>query len=271
MKKGWKKPLAAVLVAATVLGTAMEPAFISDNTVYAAQTAQNVLDETIEVGSSKTFKQYDVTGDGKADTLKIKATKKSVEVYVNGKKAYTKKTKTFEDVMVSLYTLKGKKPMLALNSDWYSQLFSTLLQYKSGKFVQQINMSNEKGFAFGRDLKITADKITVNYQEQYCIGNATFAYTYTKKSGKWSSSKYGKFVPESYNESKITAIKNFPVYTSVNLKKKAFTVKSGTNATVKKCTVHKGKFYIQLAYKGKKGWIKDAGPQAGIFNIVIAD
>ena len=160
MKKGWKKQLAAVLVAATVLGTAMEPAFISDNTVYAAQTAQNVLDETIEVGSSKTFKQYDVTGDGKADTLKIKATKKSVEVYVNGKKTYTKKTKTFEDVMVSLYTLKGKKPMLALNSDWYSQLFSTLLQYKSGKFVQQINMSNEKGFAFGRDLKITADKIT---------------------------------------------------------------------------------------------------------------
>ena len=69
MKKGWKKQLAAVLVAATVLGTAMEPAFISDNTVYAAQTAQNVLDETIEVGSSKTFKQYDVTGDGKADTL----------------------------------------------------------------------------------------------------------------------------------------------------------------------------------------------------------
>ena len=79
MRKRWKKPLAAVLVAATVLGTAMEPAFVPDNTVYAAETAQNVLDETIEAGSSKTFKQYDVTGDGKADTLKIKAGKTSVE------------------------------------------------------------------------------------------------------------------------------------------------------------------------------------------------
>lgn len=271
MKKGWKKPLATVLVAATVLGTAMEPAFISDNTVYAAQTAQNVLDETIEVGSSKTFKQYDVTGDGKADTLKIKAGKKSVEVYVNSKKAYTKKTKIFESVTACLYTLDGKKPMLALNSDWYSQLYSTLLQYKSGKFVQQINMSNERGFAFGRDLKITADKITVNYQEQYCIGNATFAYTYTKKGSKWNCAKYGKFVPESSSESGITAIKNFPVYTSVNLKKKAFTVKNGTNVTVEKCRAYKGKLYIQLAYKGKNGWIKDNGRQAGIFNIVIAD
>lgn len=271
MKKGWKKSLAAMMLAATVLGTAMEPALAPDNTVYAAETAQRVLNESISVGNSKTYKQYDVTGDGKADTLKIKAGENSVEVYVNTKKAYTKKASISEEVMVCLYTLDGQKPMLALNSDWYSQLFSTLLQYKSGKFVQQINMCNERGFAFGRNLTITANKITVNYEEQYCIGNATFAYTYTKKSGKWSSSKYGTYQPESYNKSGMTAIKNFPVYTSVNLKKKAFTVKSGANVKVKKCTVHKGKFYIQLAYKGKTGWIKDAGPQAGIFNIVIAD
>ena len=270
MKKGWKKSLAAVMLAATVLGTTTEAAFVSNNTVYAAETAQRVMEETISVGNTKTYKQYDVTGDDKADTLKVKVGKKSVVLYVNGKKAYTQKASVFEDVMVSLYKMDGKTPMLALNSDWYSQIFSKLLQYKSGKFVQQINMSNARGFAWGRDLKITPNKITVNYMEEHCIGNSTFAYTYTKKNGKWNCSKYGKYVPESYNGSGISAIKSFPVYKNVDLKTKAFTVKNGANVQIKKCRVYKGKFYIQIAYKGKKGWIKDNGSQAGIFNAVFA-
>ena len=62
-------------------------------------------------------------------------------------KSYTqKKARVFDLLDVCLYKIEGEKPMLALCTDWYSDLFSVLLQYDSGKLVKQINMYSIKHF-----------------------------------------------------------------------------------------------------------------------------
>lgn len=265
-----KKVSAVILLLATTLSIMVDGTFIPNNVVQASETAQKELEDWIDSGKSKTYNIYDVTGDGKSDTLKIKVGKKSVAVIVNGKKLYTKKATVFESVKVCLYKIEGEKPMLALCTDWYSDLFSVLLQYDSGKLVKQINMYSKKGFSWANSLKITRDKITVYYMEQYCTGNTTFAYTYTKRNGKWYSSKYGTYVQEEYSKPSLPVIKGFTAYNNIDLKEKAFSVKKGMKVKVKRCRVYKDEFYIEISCKGKTGWIKDFGNQAGVFEANFA-
>ena len=87
-----KKVSAVILLLATTLSIMVDGTFIPNNVVQASETAQKELEDWIGSGKSKTYNIYDVTGDGKSDTLKIKVGKKSVAVIVNGKKLYTKKS-----------------------------------------------------------------------------------------------------------------------------------------------------------------------------------
>lgn len=258
--------LLAFVMALTVLAV---PAAVS-RPVQASSYAKKVLDNWVGIGTSKTVSQYDLTGNGKADTLKISATSKGVKVYVNGKKAYEKKAEIFEDIRFCLYKQQKGGMLLAVRPDWYSEQFATLLRYKSGKYVQKVNLYGAMGIGEIDSLKISSKKIVVPYVESRGIGNATFDYTYTLKKGKWVISKYGTNPDISKDSTKLTVLKKFTAYKDVNSKSKAFTPKVGSEVQVKKCRVYKGKFYVQLSYKGKTGWIKDPGTTAGWFNAVIA-
>ena len=245
---------------------------ISRNSCDTAYAAGNmIMRGYASVGDEKTFTDYDMTGDGKKDTLKLKVTHNSAVIYINGKKVYTKKAGIFESVNMLAFKRKGEAPLIVLKTDWYSQMFSVLLQYKSGKLVQKLNLYDKRGF--GEVTKTTGNKMTILFDGKYCVGNGAFSYTYSKKHGKWISSKYGiynkKYMPSS---SGLIAAKDFSVYQNYASKRKSSVIKKGTKCKVKKCILYKGKFYIQLNYRGKKGWIVDRGVNAGLFsNIVIAD
>lgn len=261
-----KKVSAVILLLATTLSIMVDGTFIPNNVVQASETAQKELDDWIDSGKSKTYNIYDVTGDGKSDTLKIKVAQNGVTIFVNGKKAYSRKNGDLNSIDVSLYKIENEVPILAINAGMDSSSYGVVLRYASGKLVKQFDLEDEKGFAFGRELRVASDKITAYFLRTYCVGTVYFAYTYTYKNGKWNCSKYGDYYLGEVGKKNIKVLKNFTTYKEPGLKSKAFTVKKGSSVKILKCRLYKDNMHIKLECKGKKGWIKDYGYDSEMFD-----
>ena len=78
----------------------------------AAQAAQK---SNIGLKSNKTYTQYDITGNGKADTIRVNfKSEKYFNIQINGKTAYKLNASEICKINVNLYTLKGNKHFLKL-------------------------------------------------------------------------------------------------------------------------------------------------------------
>lgn len=230
---------------------------------------QSVRAESVKLSVGKTYTRYDVTNDGTADSIKVKIYKTDsdeyydgVQIYVNGKKAYSAKDQFYHAYARIQYSDSGTEYLeLWTSTDGDGVEFHKLLKYKSGKLKSVLNLCRVQGF--GTIEKIQKDKIKVSYQHCYytTIGLADFEYTYTNHNGKWTESKYGTnpavYVQNSTKTTtKLTAAKSFKTYSTVGGKTVAFTVHKGNTVQVKKCRVYKYAAYIQLKCGSKTGWIK---------------
>ncbi|WP_373219426.1 hypothetical protein [Ruminococcus sp. 5_1_39BFAA] len=246
--------------------------------------------QVVKLKTNKTYKKYDITGDRKNDTLKIKISKhstygyyNSLAVVINGKTAYSFNNKYFyanspyNEVDIRLYTLKNGKPFLFL----YAQAENGdgpvcgVFQYKSGKLKQIINFQTLfQGYGShlsGDVISINGNKITTEYYiMSYVLGPCSVKYNYTYKNGTLKRTSnvtkfdgiysYGKDTRIFYANKKLTA------YTATNAKTKAFTVKKGTAVQVDKCYCNGKSMLVRVKYKGKYGWIKAAKGYPGESN-----
>ena len=120
-----------------------------------ATRASNGRESLVDIYVNSSYSNYDITGDGKADTIKVKTLGTmapgtysgqpthydGLAIYVNGREALKLTKKAFntshDGYALQLATLNNGKVFLYVRSKWYNQLDTTnrLYRYKSGKLV----------------------------------------------------------------------------------------------------------------------------------------
>ena len=127
----------------------------------------------ISLKTNVTYKNYDVTSDGKADSFKVQfKPRKYLRFYVNGKKVYSASAKDIFKIDIELSTLKNKKNFIHLKKIFYyddlvqSDIFLT---YSKGKFIKSTDVrSHMNGYDSLRNesfvQKVGADYIRVREQ-----------------------------------------------------------------------------------------------------------
>ncbi len=262
-----------ILAIATVL---LAACFLTIPTEAAGKKVKNPTKVTLK--ANKTYDKYDVTGDGRADTIKIRIKKDEYDTYYSLKIAVNEKTRyemkeefsSFWDYEFVLYTLKNGKPFLSINTYLNNGdgPLNGLFQYKSGKMKQVADfntfLSGNWKYGYhsnGRVLNVKGNSI---YTEQglmgYTLGVFDVEIRYEYKAGtlRRSSNNY-KFTfinGDGKSKNLFKTGKKLTVYKSASAKKKAFTVKTGKYVRVTKC-YHNGKVMrYKIKYGNKYGWIK---------------
>ena len=217
--------------------------------------------------TTKTFKKYDITGDGKADTLKIKAGAYKVRIYVNGKLRKTVKESYAYDYEVTYLRTSTKHPFLLVKATYDNgDGAQRLLQYKKGTFKV---IAKEGGFADARWVTAKAKgknvKVTYEWDSSYTTGCTYLTYTYKWKKGtlKRTSRTTSNIHVYSWAEGMssvkkpwLTLNTGITLYTKAGGKKKVVKAKAGAKLKVVAITVKKGnKVYYKMKTKaGKTGW-----------------
>lgn len=248
--------------------------WISGIILWYPQDVSAANPQSVELKPNKTYTAYDITGDKKKDTIKIKITKDSysdgnsaLSVIINGKVAYSFKNQFFYGTCIRLYTLKNGKPFLYLyasdsNGDGP---VCAVFQYKNRKLSKIINFNSLfKGYGthlYGNVISISGNTITTEYYiSSYVLGYCTVRYKYSYKDGTLKRTSSTANFSETYSYGKKTktfyANKNLTAYTSTRATKKAFTVKRREAVQVDKCYCSGGKMLVRIKYKGKYGWLK---------------
>lgn len=239
----------------------------------------------VTLKADKTYKNYDITGDQKKDTIKIKTGKHvsydwkdKLSVIINGKTCYKFTNQYFEgEPTIRLYTMTNGKKFLYLDAQSTNGdgPVCAVFQYKSGKLKKVIDF--HKLFeGYGSHLRGSVQKVKGNtlYTEYYVMswstGPSTIKVNYTYKNGTLKRTGNTYQYKENYSYGKKTttfyANKSLAATTGANSSKKAFTVKKGGKVTVSKCYSNGKKMLIQVKYKGKYGWIKALNGYPGYGN-----
>ncbi|WP_373211965.1 hypothetical protein [Ruminococcus sp. 5_1_39BFAA] len=265
MKK--RRILQVLLICFLMLGICMVPA----KKVQAAGPTAATL------RANKTYKTYDITGDGNKDRFRVGTVYDSqheactgLSVRINNKVVYTLSDSHFYNVTIERYTLKNGKPFIYIctkGDNDYADLCA-LFQYRSGKFRKVIDFrtlfGNHGSNKSGRIVKISGDTVTARfYLMSYTVGPCNIEYTYKYSGGTLKrSSKYGTFdsiYTNGRDNRTFVANRNFAVFKSPGSTAKAFTLKKGKKVTATgKCWLYNGKMYIQIKYKKNYAWVKAA-------------
>ncbi len=237
-----------------------------------AKTANNLLEV------NKTYTQYDVTGDKKADKLLISAPYneryqmyEGCDVFINGKKALSYNTST------SLYTYSIEARRLKLdNGKTYLALLRTIenydipgaaiYQYKKGKLKKVIDLDSMSKIGYHnnvRKITVSGNKIGVTYGEMsYSLGAISFRLDYQYKKGKMTQKTTQPKLKETYldylKQSYWTANLTMNVLKSPGGKKIA-TLKPEKKVKIDKIYLNAKhtKIYLHVKIKGgKSGWVK---------------
>lgn len=243
----------------------------------------------VQAASQKTLKtditytKYDITGDGKADTIRLTPIRwnenytdseyKSLKIRVNGVLAYTFKSNEVYDNKVydfytygfsaKLITLDNKKTFLYVEGycDNYDTV-SCLLQYNSKtKKFRQIAYFND---VFGNPGHINTSIKSVKgntvvihvYYQSNTIAGIMVDITYKYKSGTLKQENPLKIQNMPFGRT-LTANRKFTVYKTIACKTKSFTVKSGEKVYFLKVYLKNGKIYYKVRVNGKTGWIAE--------------
>lgn len=227
--------------------------------IFAPMTVQAAQKSNLNIRPNKTYAKYDITGDGKADKIRINFKPESyLNIEINGKKRFRLNAKYIYLVNADLYTLKGNKHFLKLKCQDIANDhidYDKLLTYKSGKLTPVVNlMSHRKGAYNMRHnsftKKIGSDYIQIRMQSMPGgLGSVQYTVTYKLSGGtlKLSSSTYPVTYANGYNIllygqnmwncSRVLNIKDIPDGNSIYLTSK-----------YEICTVNKIKYYKESAY-----------------------
>lgn len=268
----WGRAAIVAGIAALLAATALLVATPTD--AFAASPKATKGAKVYTLKANKLYKSYDITGDKRADRIKIVSSKSAeggfqgIKVVVNGKTVYRNKKAAgmSSGPQVKLIKLKNGKPFLFLSaySDNPDTDLSVVLAYKSGKLKTAIDGNKALGKKFswdstvGRIQKVSGNTITMTYStSSYMFGAVEATYSYTYKSGKLKAASTGTFKVAEGKKS-YKALKPITVYKNTACKAKKFIIAKGdkvkfTNIFVKGNTVR-----VKVKVGAKTGWIKCA-------------
>lgn len=230
--------------------------------------AANPTEVTIE--ANKTYTSYDVTGDRKKDTVRIKAENglygiSKVSLAINGK-TYVITRETCLNINAKIYTLKNGKPFIYLFLEYDNDTGPVcgIFQYKSGKLKQVVNcleFFGKKG-KYGYDVsgsveQVNGNKITVDFWiMSYTLGYTKYSCQFVYKNG--TLRRINNQVSATPSVGTLSMQKNVKVYMKPTGKKAAYTLKEGKRVKVTGAYVKSGKFSIRIKDLSKKKtvWIK---------------
>ena len=231
----------------------------------------------VNLSMNTTYKGYDVTGDGKADTIRISSINyddyyyEGLKVTINGKKVLYNKKTYFYGVEAKLCTLKNGKVYLYLYNpcDNDDADYCGVYQYQKGQLKCMLNMnkfcgSGKLGYHTNGLVKaVSGNEITVEmYQQNYELGGIRVCFVYKYSKGKLvkssNSTKNFECWAAENNGGKLTARNNIKVYTKTDCKTRAFTLKAGQQIKLKSIYCKSGKMLIrvQRISDGKTGYIQ---------------
>ena len=228
----------------------------------------------VALGSQVDITKYDVTGDGKKDTIRIDCDKPDLyntgcgddwKITINNKVVYrdNKKVHT-ENLTVLLYQMDHKRTYLEIqenvgsNEDISSHAF---YQYQGNKLkkvcdVYEPIVKQIYDFHFFIDaVKVTEKKITISYVNQFsATGYLFWKVSYVSEKKGWKKSGNTFSVTE---KRQLTANRKITLYQKAGGKKKAFALKKGQKVKIDKICLKNGKTYMQVVCSnGKKGWFE---------------
>ncbi len=260
-----KKLVSIILSLALVLGVAAVPATADAAVTKVGKTQQKQL---IQLKKNKTYKKYDVTGDGKANKLRYTIQKGTLKVKVDGKVAYT--CSDTSKYTLNLCTLSNGKVYLNIADEYGTQnqqrqnrMFKWSTSGKKYKEAAVILKAPSKRYQTIRcDIsEVSGKNITVTYTGMnYVTGKFYWDRVYQQKDGKLTTKKSYK-MKANYQ---VTTHKNswktnrrFNVYTKVNCKTRAFRVKKGEKVQINRVYNNGKKMCLEVVREnGAKGWMK---------------
>lgn len=225
---------------------------------------------TLEV--NKTYTQYDVTGDKKADTLRVSAPWNEsykmydrYEVFINGKKALSAKDKGYS-INIRRLKLNNGKIYLAIvaivdNSDIPG---AAIYQYKNGKLKKAIDLDAMDKIGYHNsvsNISASSNQIGVTYHEMsHSLGFISFRLNYQYKNGKMvQKTTKPKLLQTSQAKGAYwTANRSMSVLKAPG-GKKLTTLKPGKKAAIDRIYINTkhNKIYLHVKIKGgKAGWVK---------------
>lgn len=282
--RGWsrhcdgKSLSAAVAAAALVLaltlslgGAAVQEAWAEESGAVVSGTGVYGLE------TDRVYDQFDVTGDGRPDTLLVTSNEDTTKmyVYVNGARAYSASTGLqdagmFRTIGIKLAVLRNGKSFLSLDpcGGWQTYGNGGLYQWRSGVLKRVVPYSSLIPKVYGRwaglsALKVSGNKLVLRpCLSTRTIGRALFDFTYVCKSGTLKLASKTIAIKKIYAENSTSAHKKFSaqkkmaVYKSKSCKAKKFTIKKGQKVQFRKLYVSGKTVLFQVKANGKTGWIR---------------
>lgn len=242
-----------------------------------AQAASTISTKVNGASTTKTF-YADLTGDGKADTVKIVPYKhqsfgstfiNQLKVTINGKNAGTIPVNDVQAYSVKYLHLSNSKEFLAIEATWCMSIeLDAIYRYTGGK-LKKVGDLSLYAYMSSTISSVSSSSIKVKYTglpEE--TGWLAWTYTYQYKNGKFVLSPTSVSVKSDaaaqrdgydsyYKKNKMKALKTLTFYTTAGGSKKAFTASKGSWLTLKKIKVTSKAAYLQFANSsGKTGWKK---------------
>lgn len=223
--------------------------------------------------------QYDVTGDGKKDSVCIeseKPVKKNESsdspwiITINGTVAFRSNPKHYAEYLtVVLYPISADKIYLNIkeevgsNDDINSCAF---YQYQSGKFKKVCDvfspMTQHKSLFhfYVTSMKVSENKIKVSYLNQFSVtGYLGWSAVFRQENGIWKLDE--NIYPTSTKS--LTANRRLTLYKKPGGTGKALTLTKGQKVKVDKLCLKNKKAYIHIVLpNGKSGWMVSSGKNA---------
>lgn len=231
----------------------------------------------VSLSLNTTYTDYDVTGDGERDTIRISSISSDsiwdvgLEIQINGKKVFSDKQCYYAGIEAYLCTLKNGKVYLYLYNPYEDDdaYYCGLYQYNKGKFKCVLDMnkfygSDKLGYhTHGTVKTVSGNRITISmYQQNYQLGGMEVCLDYKYSKGKLvqaaNSTREFDCWAASRNNGKLTTRSNIKVYANTNCETKAFTLRAGEQIKIKSIYCKSGKMLlkVQRLSDGKTGYIK---------------
>lgn len=236
-----------------------------DLKVYAVKSGYVKLG-TMRIGNkSKTYKKYDVTGDGKAD--KIKITMKKVEKYNGRLRIYVNNRLVYDNVAidciywnVGLVSLKNGMTFFDIQNLVSSEDVDLhkLYQYDDGKFkVAYDFLKYYRDYAHNvatAVYKVEGNTIYASiYGQFWKTGGIDHDIKIQYKNGKLKRvSTYCPILYSAEKENRWTAKRKINVYEKPESKKIIYTVKKGDVIKINKVVYKNKKIYFQVKNENEK-------------------
>lgn len=235
--------------------------------VYAAKSGLTHLGTWGLGDKAKTFKKYDVTGDGKEDTVKISVKWNSnrndavLKIFVNDKLAFKSKAVDCIYWSVDLVQLKNGKVFFELLSLVSSDDVDIhgLYQYDNGKIkscYDFLEFYSEYAHNFNMNLyKVKGNTLyTVVSGQFYATGAIGHKMKLVYKKGKFQreSNSY-PILYNSQKNNKWTAKRKVKVYKKPGSKTITYTLKKGNVVKINQMVYKNNKMYFKIKNKNGKG------------------